>query len=154
MTELIGLEAERFGFLEDSEHLSENEKKRYKAIISLNNGMNTMNEKMLISSLQVLSQLLYKHFGKKVIILIDEYDVPLDKAFQNGFYREMVSLIRGLFGMALKTNDSLQFAVLTGCMRISKESIFTGLNNFEVLSILNDSMMRVLDLQMLRSKKY
>ena len=96
------------------------------------------NEKMLISSLQVLSQLLYKHFGKKVIILIDEYDVPLDKAFQNGFYREMVSLIRGLFGMALKTNDSLQFAVLTGCMRISKESIFTGLNNFEVLSILND----------------
>lgn len=138
MTELIGLEAERFGFLEDSEHLSENEKKRYKAIISLNNGMNTMNEKMLISSLQVLSQLLYKHFGKKVIILIDEYDVPLDKAFQNGFYREMVSLIRGLFGMALKTNDSLQFAVLTGCMRISKESIFTGLNNFEVLSILND----------------
>ena len=84
MTELIGLEAERFGFLEDSEHLSENEKKRYKAIISLNNGMNTMNEKMLISSLQVLSQLLYKHFGKKVIILIDEYDVPLDKAFQNG----------------------------------------------------------------------
>ena len=135
---MIGLEAERFGFLEDSEHLSENEKKRYKAIISLNNGMNTMNEKMLISSLQVLSQLLYKHFGKKVIILIDEYDVPLDKAFQNGFYREMVSLIRGLFGMALKTNDSLQFAVLTGCMRISKESIFTGLNNFEVLSILND----------------
>lgn len=92
----------------------------------------------MISSLQVLSQLLYKHFGKKVIILIDEYDVPLDKAFQNGFYREMVSLIRGLFGMALKTNDSLQFAVLTGCMRISKESIFTGLNNFEVLSILND----------------
>lgn len=77
-------------------------------------------------------------FWKKVIILIDEYDVPLDKAFQNGFYREMVSLIRGLFGMALKTNDSLQFAVLTGCMRISKESIFTGLNNFEVLSILND----------------
>ena len=121
MTELIGLEAERFGFLEDSEHLSENEKKRYKAIISLNNGMNTMNEKMLISSLQVLSQLLYKHFGKKVIILIDEYDVPLDKAFQNGFYREMVSLIRGLFGMALKTNDSLQFAVLTGCMRIPKD---------------------------------
>lgn len=137
MTELIGLEAERFGFLEDSEHLSENEKKRYKAIISLNNGMNTMNEKMLISSLQVLSQLLYKHFGQKAIILIDEYDVPLDKAFQNGFYREMVSLIRGLFGMALKTNDSLQFAVLTGCLRITKESIFTGLNNFKVLSIID-----------------
>ena len=137
MTELIGLEAERFGFLEDSEHLSENEKKRYKAIISLNDGMNTMNEKMLISSLQVLSQLLYKHFGQKAIILIDEYDVPLDKAFQNGFYQEMVSLIRGLFGMALKTNDYLQFAVLTGCLRITKESIFTGLNNFKVLSILD-----------------
>ena len=131
MTELIGLEAERFGFLEDSEHLSENEKKRYKAIISLNNGMNTMNEKMLISSLQVFVAIIVQAFWKKVIILIDEYDVPLDKAFQNGFYREMVSLIRGLFGMALKTNDSLQFAVLTGCMRISKESIFTGLNNFE-----------------------
>lgn len=137
ITELIGLEAERFGFLEDSNHLSENEKKRYQAIISLNNGMNTMDEKMLISSLQVLSQLLYKHFGQKAIILIDEYDVPLDKAFQNGFYREMVSLIRGLFGMALKTNDSLQFAVLTGCLRITKESIFTGLNNFKVLSIID-----------------
>ena len=105
--------------------------------LSLNNGMNTMDEKMLISSLQVLSQLLYKHFGQKAIILIDEYDVPLDKAFQNGFYREMVSLIRGLFGMALKTNDSLQFAVLTGCLRITKESILTGLNNFKVLSIID-----------------
>ena len=135
MTELIGLEAERFGFLEDSEHLSENEKKRYKAIISLNNGMNTMNEKMLISSLQVLSQLLYKHFGKKVIILIDEYDVPLDKAFQYGYYDEMVSLIRNMFGNVLKTNSSLFFAVLTGCLRIAKESIFTGLNNFKILSI-------------------
>lgn len=154
MTELIGLEAERFGFLEDSEHLSENEKKRYKAIISLNNGMNTMNEKMLISSLQVLSAIIVQAFWKKVIILIDEYDVPLDKAFQNGFYREMVLLIRGLFGMALKTNDSLQFAVLTGCMRISKESIFTGLNNFEVLSILNDQYDESFGLQMLRSKKY
>ena len=137
MTELIGLEAERFGFLEDSEHLSENEKKRYKAIISLNNGMNTMNEKMLISSLRFCRNYCTSIL-EKGDHLIDEYDVPLDKAFQNGFYREMVSLIRGLFGMALKTNDSLQFAVLTGCMRISKESIFTGLNNFEVLSILND----------------
>ncbi len=90
MTELIGLEAERFGFLEDSEHLSENEKKRYKAIISLNNGMNTMNEKMLISSLQVLSQLLYKHFGKKVIILIDEYDVPLTRHFRMALQRDGV----------------------------------------------------------------
>ena len=80
-----------------------------------------------------MDKLLYKHHCRKTVILIDEYDVPLDKAVQNGFYREMVSLIRGLFGMALKTNDSLQFAVLTGCLRISKESIFTGFNNFEVL---------------------
>ena len=78
---------------------------------------------------------MYKHYGKKTIILIDEYDVPLDKAFQNGYYNEMVSLIRGLFGQALKTNEFLQFAVLTGCLRISKESIFTGLNNFKVMSI-------------------
>ncbi len=75
--------------------------------------------------------------GKKTIILIDEYDVPLDKAFQKGYYDEMVELMRGLLGQVLKTNDFLQFAVLTGCLRISKESIFTGLNNFEVLSILN-----------------
>ena len=137
MIELISIEAERFGFLADSEHLSENERARYKAMISLHNGTNAMDEKVLISSLRILSQLLYKHFGKKTVILIDEYDVPLDKAFQNGFYQEMVSLIRGLFGMVLKTNDYLQFAVLTGCLRITKESIFTGLNNFKVLSILD-----------------
>lgn len=75
------------------------------------------------NSLKTLSRLLYKHYGKKVVILIDEYDVPLDKAYQNGYYHEMVSLIRGLFGQALKTNDYLQFAILTGCLRISKESI-------------------------------
>jgi hypothetical protein len=86
-------------------------------------------------SIRMLSKLLFKHFGQKVVILIDEYDVPLDKAFQNGYYKEMVSLIRGLFGQALKTNEFLQFAVLTGCLRISKESIFTGLNNFKVMSI-------------------
>lgn len=78
---------------------------------------------------------MYKHYGKKTVILIDEYDVPLDKAFQNGYYNEMVSLIRGLFGQVLKTNEFLQFAVLTGCLRISKESIFTGFNNFKVMSI-------------------
>lgn len=78
---------------------------------------------------------MYKHYGKKTVILIDEYDVPLDKAFQNGYYNEMVSLIRGLFGQELKTNEFLQFAVLTGCLRISKESIFTGFNNFKVMSI-------------------
>ena len=137
ITELIGIEAERFSFLEDSEYLSENEKKRYKAIIALKDGTNAMDEKALVSSLQILSQLLYKHFGQKTVILIDEYDVPLDKAFQNGYYKEMVSLIRGIFGKALKTNEFLQFAVLTGCLRVSKESIFTGLNNFEINSIVD-----------------
>ena len=137
ITELIGIEAERFSFLEDSEYLSENEKKRYKAIIALKDGTNAMDEKALVSSLQILSQLLYKHFGQKTVILIDEYDVPLDKAFQNGYYKEMVSLIRGLFGKALKTNEFLQFAVLTGRLRVSKESIFTGLNNFEINSIVD-----------------
>ena len=95
LTELIGLEAERFDFLVQSERLSENEIRRYKSIIALHNGMNIMDENQLISSIQVLSQLLCKHFGQKVIILIDEYDVPLDKAFLNGYYKEMVSLIRG-----------------------------------------------------------
>ena len=133
--ELISREAERFKFLKDSEGLSENDKNRYNAIISVNDGKYAMDEKLLISSMQVLSQLLFTHFGRKAIIIVDEYDVPLDKAFQNGYYNEMVSLIRGIFGMALKTNEFLQFAVLTGCLRISKESIFTGLNNFRVMSI-------------------
>lgn len=86
-------------------------------------------------SLRWLSQILFEHYRKKSIILIDEYDVPLDKAFQHGYYKEMVSLLRGMFGQALKTNEFLQFAVVTGCLRVSKESIFTGLNNFKVLSI-------------------
>lgn len=135
--ELIGREAERYFFLGDSDRLSENEKEQYKAVIALQNGKYSMDENVLISSLRLLSHLLFRHYGEKTVILIDEYDVPLDKAFQNGYYQEMVSLIRGLFGMALKTNESLQFAVLTGCLRISKESIFTGLNNFKVLSILD-----------------
>ena len=103
----------------------------------MKDGTNAMDEKVLVSSLQILSQLLYKHFGQKNVILIDEYDVPLDKAFQNGYYKEIVSLIRGLFGQALKINEFLQFAVLTGCLRVSKESIFTGLNNFEINSIVD-----------------
>lgn len=132
LTELIGVEAERFAFLADSEKLTENERSKYRAIIHLVNGKYSMDEDMLVSSLQTLSQLLCRHYGQKAIILIDEYDVPLDKAFQHGYYKEMVSLIRGLFSQALKTNDDLQFAVLTGCLRVSKESIFTGLNNFKV----------------------
>ena len=137
ITELIGIEAQHFSFLVSSDRLSDNEKEQYKAIIALQQGRYSMDEKILISSIYLMSRFLYKHYGQKTVILIDEYDVPLDKAFQNGYYREMVSLIRGLFGMALKTNDSLQFAILTGCLRISKESIFTGLNNFKVLSVLD-----------------
>lgn len=132
LTELIGVEAERFFFLSKSRKLTDNERKKYHAIINLVNGKYSMDADILISSLQILSQLLYRHYDQKVIILIDEYDVPLDKAFKHGYYQEMVSLIRGLFGQALKTNSFLQFAVLTGCLRVSKESIFTGLNNFKV----------------------
>ena len=137
LVELIGIEAERFHFLLKSDRLTENEKSRYRALIDLRDGHYTMDSGIVASSLQTLSQLLYKHYGQKTIILIDEYDVPLDKAFQNGYYREMVSLIRAMFGLALKTNDFLQFAVLTGCLRIAKESIFTGLNNFNVLSVMS-----------------
>ena len=134
LTELIAKEAERFGFLADSERLSENEKKMYQALTALADGRYTMDELLLVSAIQTISQLLYRHYGQKIILLMDEYDVPLDKAFQHGYYREMVSLIRGMFGQALKTNDFLYFAVLTGCLRVSKESIFTGLNNFKVLA--------------------
>ena len=137
ITELIGREAQRFDFLLESDNLSDDEKLQYKAITGMQNGKFSMDEDILGSSIQILSYLLCRHFGQKAVILIDEYDVPLDKAFENGYYREMVSLIRGLFGMALKINDSLAFAVLTGCLRITKESIFTGLNNFKVLSILD-----------------
>lgn len=135
LAESIGREAERFTFLLDSSQLTENDKSRYRAMIDLCNGQYTMSEEVLVYSLQTLCRLLMAHYRQKVILLIDEYDVPLDKAFQYGYYKEMVALIRGLFGQALKTNDSLQFAVLTGCLRVSKESIFTGLNNFKVLSI-------------------
>ena len=135
----LGMEAWRLSALAESSRLTEEEKNSYKALTVVDDhGDFKMSDATMEKALLILTVLLEKHYGKKAVLLIDEYDVPLDKAFQNGFYREMVSLIRGLFGMALKTNDSLQFAVLTGCMRISKESIFTGLNNFEVLSILND----------------
>ena len=97
----------------------------------------TVTETELQDSLKFLSKILYQAYGQKVILLIDEYDVPLDKAFHHGYYKEMVSLIRVLFGQALKTNDFLYFAVLTGCLRVSKESIFTGLNNFDVNSIVD-----------------
>ena len=135
---VVGNEAMRFQFLKESAALSEEEKERYKQLIEIDRNQTevyAMSEAVFNVSLQTLSILLQKHYDKKVILLIDEYDVPLDKAFQAGYYDEMVSLIRSLFSSALKTNDSLYFAVLTGCMRISKESIFTGLNNLNVLSI-------------------
>ena len=135
LTEVVGREARRFSFLLDSPRLTDDDKNIYRAITSLRDGKYVMDPQILESSLRTLSELLYLHYGKKTIILIDEYDVPLDKAYQHGYYREMVSLIRAVFGDALKTNLSLQFAVLTGCLRVSKESIFTGLNNFKVLSI-------------------
>ena len=135
---VIGREASRLQFLRDSDKLSDEEKALYRQLVqtgTAQGGIYAMTDEALSASLNTLSQLLAKHYGRKVVILIDEYDVPLDKAFQGGYYDEMVSLIRNLFGNALKTNHSLQFAVLTGCLRISKESIFTGLNNLKVHTI-------------------
>lgn len=97
-----------------------------------------MSKAVFCSGLKTLSELLEKHYGTKVVLLIDEYDVPLAKAFENGYYNQMIFLIRSLLEQALKTNNSLKFAVMTGCMRISKESIFTGLNNLKVLSITDE----------------
>ena len=125
---IINNEVRRHYYLKTSDKLTVEDRKQFEKML-LNEDVN------LVDSLRLLSQLLYLHYDQKVVILIDEYDVPLDKAFKNGYYQEMVSLIRGLFGQALKTNEFLQFAVLTGCLRVSKESIFTGLNNFEINSI-------------------
>ena len=135
MVELIAREAERFPFLAKDTNLSDRDREKYRALTAFADGHYQMSDEVLYGSLQTLSELLYKHFNQKTVILIDEYDVPLDKAFQHGYYREMVALIRALFGRALKTNEALAFAVLTGCLRVSKESIFTGLNNFKILSI-------------------
>ena len=135
---VIGKEAKRFRFLRESPSLDEKDKITYERLVNVDSKSDanyTMSDATLIDSMNTLSQLLAQHYGQKVILLIDEYDVPLDKAFQAGYYDEMVNLIRNLFGNALKTNDSLYFAVLTGCLRISKESIFTGLNNLKVHTI-------------------
>lgn len=131
--QLIRREAERFYYLKDSEKLLDLDKKKYHQLLDMKDQPEDVD--IVISSIKTLSDLLYKHYGKKTVILIDEYDVPLDKAFQHGYYKEMIYFTRGLLGEALKTNDSLNFAVLTGCLRVSKESIFTGLNNFKILSI-------------------
>ena len=135
---VIGDEAGRFRFLRESSSLDEEEKNAYVRLINVemkSDATYAMSYAALIDSLKTLSRLLAKHYHRKVILLIDEYDVPLDKAFQAGYYDEMVSLIRNMFGNVLKTNDNLYFAVLTGCLRISKESIFTGLNNLNVMTV-------------------
>ena len=124
-------EALRLQWLLESDRLTKYDKAPLQRI--LDHGFRSQAE--LCQSIKLLSGLLYKHYEKKVIILIDEYDVPLNKAYQNGYYDKMVSLIRTMFSMALKTNESLLFAVLTGCLRVSKESIFTGLNNFKAHAI-------------------
>ena len=129
-TTIVKTEARRHYYLKDSSKLVNEEIDQFEQLLS-------GKAEDITDSIRLLSELLYRHYEQKVIILIDEYDVPLDKAFQNGYYHEMVKLMRGILGQALKTNDFLQFAVLTGCLRISKESIFTGLNNFKVLSILD-----------------
>lgn len=137
---MIGYEAMKYQFLTESEKLSEDDKKLYRQLITLDEsgeGTFYMSDATLTNSLWILSGLLKKHYGKDVIILIDEYDVPLDKAYQQGYYDEMVNLLRNLFIQALKSNENLHFAVLTGCMRISKESFFTGLNNLRILSVTN-----------------
>ena len=130
LAEIIKEEADRHYYLKTSDRLTEEDRYSFQEML-------VGDDENIENSLKNLSRFLYKHYGQKVVIIIDEYDVPLDKAFMNGYYEEMVTLIRGLFGQALKTNDFLQFAVLTGCLRVSKESIFTGLNNFKVLSILD-----------------
>ena len=127
---ILRSEVFRLSFLAESKKVLDKEKAAFERFLNEQDTMDDVQE-----SLKMLSSLLYQHYGQKTILLIDEYDVPLDKAFQHGYYKEMVALIRSLFGQALKTNDYLQFAVLTGCLRVSKESIFTGLNNFKVLSI-------------------
>ncbi|MDY4770672.1 MAG: AAA family ATPase [Lachnospiraceae bacterium] len=129
---IIRAEASRFRMLLSSEKIADEDKQLFLRILQEKDTFDDVRD-----SLRMLSSLLNQCFSEKVILLIDEYDVPLDKAFQHGYYEEMVLLIRGLFGQALKTNEFLQFAVLTGCLRVSKESIFTGLNNFDVNSIVD-----------------
>lgn len=129
---IIRQEASRLRILLESDRIAEDDKAALRRIFIEQDTKEDVQD-----SLKMLSSLLYQHYNQKVVLLIDEYDVPLDKAFHHGFYREMVALMRAMFGAALKTNDALQFAVLTGCLRVSKESIFTGLNNFKVLSIVD-----------------
>lgn len=136
-SELIGCEANRFDFLLNSDRLSSTDKERYSSLIALNNGKYSMDEDVLTSSLKLLSSLLYKHYNQRVIILIDEYEAALYNAFNNGYYDEMVSLIMSMYANALKGNEALKFAVLTGCLRLPQKIIYGGFNNFRYLSILD-----------------
>ena len=130
LCEIIRQEVFRLQFLVDSDALTEDEKQPLRNIMT-----RVEQPDEIKNSLKMLCTLLEKHYRQKPILLIDEYDVPLDKAYAHGYYDQMIDLIRSMFGVALKTNDSLFFAVLTGCLRVSKESIFTGLNNLKVYSI-------------------
>ena len=133
LVDIMNNNAAEFSFLQNSDSLTDYEKKRFIKLLD-----DQMNQKIMGSSMLWLTKLLEKHYNKKVVVLIDEYDVPLAKAHENGYYDKMVLLIRNMFGNVLKTNNSLAFAVLTGCLRIAKESIFTGLNNFKVYSITDE----------------
>ena len=135
---VIGNEAARFRFLLETDRISELEKELYRQLLVTDpnrQGMYAMPDAVLMGSLKTLSMLLKEYYKTEVIILIDEYDVPLAKASERGYYESMALLIRNLFEQALKTNDSLYFAVMTGCLRVAKESIFTGLNNLKLLSV-------------------
>ncbi len=137
---IIAKEAMRFYFLSASDKLTKSEKDLYRQLIKVDDSLKStfaMSESTITSSLNTLSQLLERYYGQKVIILIDEYDVPLAKANSHGYYDKMIDLIRNMLDAALKTNRSLYFAVMTGCLRVSKESIFTGLNNPKIYSLLD-----------------
>ena len=135
---VIGGEARRFSLLRNSSRLTLEEKQQYCRLtqtdLDFQNG-DIASEERLKGSLFQLSELLERHYGQRVILLIDEYDVPLEKAYHAGYYDEMAGLLGNLLGRALKGNNSLHFAVLTGCLRVAKESIFTGLNNFKIYSV-------------------
>ena len=130
MVKVVNEEARRFQFLTESSRLTDTDKMLFGQLLQ-----KKMDDETLFCSLRELTELLRKHYEKQVIVLIDEYDVPLAKANELGYYDEMVRLIRGIFGSALKTNHNLYFAVLTGCLRVAKESIFTGVNNFNTFTI-------------------
>lgn len=130
MVKVVNEEARRFQFLTESSRLTDTDKMLFGQLLQ-----KEMDDETLFCSLRELAELLRKHYEKQVIVLIDEYDVPLAKANELGYYGEMVRLIRGIFGSALKTNHNLYFAVLTGCLRVAKESIFTGVNNFNTFTI-------------------